>query len=159
LMDRFDQECKKLGLVIQSITVGQLEPSKELAELADQISERERARITREKNAELIAQYKQDQDRRAKEVLAEQKRALVDATSKREVEEGGAKQLKEVEESKLEQELKSAGARLEAAKAQAKAVLTKGKAEATVILAHNKAEVAGLRTAVAGFGNPDAFAQ
>jgi hypothetical protein len=48
---------------------------------------------------------------------------------------------------------------LEAAKQQAEALLVKGQAEASVIEQQNAAEVAGLRTAVLGFGSASQYAQ
>jgi regulator of protease activity HflC (stomatin/prohibitin superfamily) len=159
LMDKLAPRCEELGIMIESVTVAQLEMSKGLRELATQIAERERMRIMREKNKELVAQHKQDQERRAKELLSDQNRMLVDAKTKLGVQGEKAKQAKEVEEARLEQELKAAQTRLEAARQQVKAILTKARADAAVITAQNKAEVAGLKTAVDGFPSPDAFAQ
>jgi hypothetical protein len=159
MMEKMGPQCLKVGIVIDSVTVAHLETNKDLSALASQISDREQARILRDKNDELIAQYKQDQERRAKEMLVLQSQELVDAKSKLGVETEKAQQSKEVEEAKLKQEMKSAMARLDAAREQAKAVLTKGKASAAVIVAQNKAEVAGLKTAVGGFPSADHFAQ
>ena len=159
LMNKVTGPCEKLGILIESITVAQIEMGAALTQLADQIAQREQARITREKNKELVAQHKQDQELKAKEGLVEQKRAIVDAGTRLEVETEKAKQLKEVEEARLKQELEAAQTRLEAAKDQALAVVTKGEAEAAVIKADNEAQVAGLKTAVLGFPSPEQFAQ
>jgi regulator of protease activity HflC (stomatin/prohibitin superfamily) len=159
LMEKVTPRCKELGIVIDSISLADLEPSEELTKLAEQISERERTRVVREKNRDLIAQYQQDQERAATEALKRQNQELVEANTKLKVEKEKAEQSKEVEEKKLKQELEAAQTRLEAARNQAKALVTKGKAEAAVINAQNEAEVSGLRTAVRGFPSADEFAQ
>jgi hypothetical protein len=159
LMDKVTPRCQELGIVVESITLAQLGQSDELTKLAEQISERERTRVEREKNQDLIAQYQQDQERAATEALKQQNKELVEAGTKLKVEKEKAQQSKEVEEKKLKQELEAARTRLEAARDQAKAQVTRGKAEAAVINAQNEAEVSGLRTAVRGFPSVDDFAQ
>jgi hypothetical protein len=150
--------CEELGVVIESLSIGRMDPSKELRELALQISQREQARLTREKNQELIEQYKQDQKLKAAEALQKQNEEVVQANTRLKVQETKANQMKEVEEAKLKVELKSAEIRLQAARDRAKATLNKGKNEAEVIAAQNDAEVAGLRTAIQGFPSPDHYA-
>jgi hypothetical protein len=159
LMAKVTGPCEELGILIESITVAQIDAGQALTQLAEQIAQREQARITREKNKELVAQHQQEQELKAKEALVDQKRAIVDAKTRLGVETEKAQQLKEVEEARLKQELKAAQTRLEAAKNQARAVITKGRAEAAVIKAGNEAEVSGLRTAVNGFPTPEQFAQ
>lgn len=150
--------CEKLGIVIESLSIGRMDPSKELRELAQQISQREQTRLAREKNQELIEQYKQDQKLQAAEALQKQNEEVVQAKTRLKVQETKANQLREVEEAKLKVELKSAEIRLQAARDRAKATLNKGKNEAEVITAQNESEVAGLRTAIQGFPTPDHFA-
>ncbi|HEY7327523.1 MAG TPA: SPFH domain-containing protein [Gemmataceae bacterium] len=151
--------CEELGVVIESLSIGRMDPSKELGELAQQISQREQARLAREKNQELIEQYKQDQKLKAAEALQKQNEEVVLANTRLKVQETKAEQMKEVEEAKLKVELKSAEIRLQAARDRAKATLNKGKNEADVLAAQNDAEVAGLRTAIQGFPSPDHYAQ
>lgn len=151
--------CEELGIVIESLSIGRMDPSKELAELAQQISQREQTRLAREKNQELIEQYKQDQKLKATEALQKQNEDVVLANTRLKVQETKANQMKEVEEAKLKVELKSAEIRLQAARDRAKAILNKGKNEADVITAQNESEIAGLRTAIQGFPSPDHFAQ
>jgi len=150
--------CEKLGIVIESLSIGRMDPKKELLELAQQISQREQARLAREKNQELIEQYKQDQKLKATEALQKQNEEVVLANTRLKVQETKANQMKEVEEAKLKVERKSAEIRLQAARDRAKAILNKGKNEADVITAQNESEVAGLRTAIQGFPSPDHFA-
>jgi hypothetical protein len=150
--------CEELGIVIESLSIGRMDPKKELLELAQQISQREQARLAREKNQELIEQYKQDQKLKATEALQKQNEEVVLANTRLKVQETKANQMKEVEEAKLKVELKSAEIRLQAARDRAKAILNKGKNEADVITAQNESEVAGLRTAIQGFPSPEYFA-
>lgn len=159
LMDKVAPACQKVGVLIEEIAVGQPEKNTELSKLQDQIAERERTRVTREKNKQLVAQHTAEQQQKAKEALAEQRKAVVEANTKLEREKINAARLKEVEKLRLEADLKSAEARLEGAKKRAEATVTEGKAEAAVITAKNEAEVASLKTAVGGFASPEQFAQ
>ncbi len=160
LIDKVTPICKDLGIVIEAITLADMDlTSKELAELADKISERERTRVTREKYQQQIEQYKTEQAQKAAEALKDQKDKLVQAETRRKVEMTNAQKAMEVQEKKLEQELKAARVRLEAARDRVKATLSKGKADAAVINAQNEAEVSGLRTAILGFTSADHYAQ
>ena len=159
LMERVAPQCKKVGVVIESITVTQPDMNAPLAELAGQISDREKTRLVRETNKQLVEQYKAQQDKASQDVLVKQKSEMVDAKKGLAVATKLAKQTKEVEEAKLKNDLENAQIELEAAKEQAKATLTRGKADADIILAKNKAEVAGLKTAIEGFSSPEQFAQ
>jgi len=161
LMAKVKSPCERVGIVIESITLAQsvTAPEKdELTKLADIISERERARLTREQNKEKIAQYKKDQETKAAEALSEQNSKKVAAQTKLEVEQKNAQRRKEVEEAKLKQELLNAETRLTAAKSQAKATLSLGEAEAKVITLQNEAEVSGLKKKVESFPSADYFA-
>lgn len=153
------EEWARVGVRIESITVGQLAMNADLKKLAEQIAQRETTRVERDKNLKLVEQYKQEQELKAKEALAEQRKHVVKANQGLKVETTRAKQAKETETAKLENELKAAQARLDAAEKQARAIRTRAQGEADVILAQNKAEVAGLERAVAGFPSPEHFAQ
>lgn len=159
LMKKVAPECEKVGVLIETITVAQPEMNKDLEKLASAIADREQARLTREKNKQLIEQHKQEQELKAKEALAEQRTLVVQANTKLEQEKIIAERRKSVEKAKLEAELKSAEARLEGAKERAKGMVTKAKNEAEGITAQNEAEVAGLKTAIGGFGSPEQYAQ
>ena len=142
--------------MIESVTLAQMEAP---ADLANQIRERELARVAREKNVDRIAQFKTEQELKAAEALKTQEQDKVDAGTRLIQAQTKSQQRKEVEESKLKQDLANAKLRLEGARAQAKATLAGGKAEADVIMLQNEAEVSGLRKAVQGFPSPDHFAQ
>ncbi len=160
LMNKVTPICKELGIVVESITLADMDMSqKDLAELKDKISEREQTRVKREKFHEQIEQYKTEQLQKAAEALDEQKGKVVQATTLLKVEMTNAQKMKEVEEQKLQQELKAAEVRRDAARDRVKATLSKGKADAAVITAQNEAEVSGLRTAIQGFPSPDEYAQ
>lgn len=159
LMDKVAPACKKVGVIIDTITVAQPEMNKDLEKLADAISRREQTRLERDKNKQLVQQHVQEQLQQAKEAEADQKEQVVKASTKLEQEKINAQRRQEVEQTRLEASLKSANARLEGAKERAKATVTKGKGDAAVIMAKNEAEVAGLRTAVAGFPSPEQYAQ
>jgi hypothetical protein len=156
LMETVVPMCQKLGLEIESITLARMEAPEDLV---TQISDRELARVQREKNQELIGQHKSEQTLQAKQALKEQAKAKVEAKRDLEVAQTLAEQRKEVEEAKLKQDLDNARTRLEAAKSKAKEVLANAKAEADVTHLTNEAEVAGLRTAVQGFPSAEHFAQ
>jgi hypothetical protein len=156
LMDTVVPMCQKIGLEIESITLARMEAPPDLVE---QISDRELARVQREKNQELIGQHKSEQKLMAKQALKEQEKAKVEARRDLQVAETAAQQRTEVEEAKLKQDLENAQTRLEAARSKAKEVLANAKAEADVTTLQNEAEVAGLRKAVGGFPSADYFAQ
>ncbi len=156
LMETVVPMCQKLGLEIESITLARMEAPPDLVE---QISDRELARVQREKNQELIGQHKSEQTLQAKQALKEQEKAKVEAKRDLQVAQTTAQQRKEVEEAKLKQDLENAQVRLEAARSKAKEVLAHAKAEAEVTNLTNEAEVAGLRKAVLGFPSPEHFAQ
>src|SRR5262249_38164411 len=159
LEEKVKPQCRELGVMIETITVAEIEPNAEVKELADQIFIRETTRAARAKNAGLVQQHKSEMEKKANEALEEQKSKLVEANRDLKVANKQAEQRTKVEEAKLQNDLKAATTRLEAAKEQAKATITRGKAEATIINADNEAEVAGLKTAVAGFPTPDHYAQ
>src|SRR5262249_52031880 len=156
VLERVGARCQKEGVAIESVTIAQMEPPEELKKL---IIERELARVAREKNADKIGQYKEEQELKANEALKQQQSESVAAEKRIVQAQALAEQRKKVEESRLRQELASAKLRLEAAKDKARAVVAAGKAEADVINLQNDAEVSGLRKAVQGFPSPEHFAQ
>ena len=135
--------CAELGVVVESITIGQSDMDADLEALAGQIADREQARLEREKNASLIDQYKQAQELAATTAKKEQNEEKVAATTKLNTATTEAEQKLEVEQKKLEQDLKNAETNLKAAKEQAEAVLAQAEADAEVITKENEAKVAG----------------
>jgi regulator of protease activity HflC (stomatin/prohibitin superfamily) len=156
LLDKVKPRSEELGVEIRAVTLADLKPPLELSE---QISQRELARVEREKNVVRIGQFKAEQELKAKESLKQQAAEKVEAETRLIQGKKKSEQLKAVEEARLKQELANTQLRLDAARNQAEAVLATGKAEAAVIHLQNDAEVAGLRTAMQGFGSPMHFAQ
>jgi hypothetical protein len=159
LMDKVAPSCREVGVAVDSITVGRLDLNDDLKKLADQIAERERTRVARDQNKQLVAQWTQKQKEAAAAALKEQNNQVVAANTGLKVETKRVEQLKEVAEARLKRELAVAQVNLEAARDKAKALLLEGKAQAAVIMAENEAKVAGLKTAIGGFPSPDHFAQ
>jgi hypothetical protein len=127
--------------------------------LADQIAQRELARVDREKNEVLVRQHKAQQELAAKQGLKLQATEKVGAETRLIQARTKLDQSKEVEMSRLMQDLANAKIELEAAKSEAEAKLATGKAQADVIGLQNEAEISGLKTAVEGFGSIENFAQ
>jgi regulator of protease activity HflC (stomatin/prohibitin superfamily) len=148
--------CQELGIDVRAVTLADMTPP---ADLAEQISLRDLARVEQGKNRNLTQQFKEQQKLMAAKTLKEQAMKKVEAETRLVKEKTNAKQRLEVQELALKQELESAQVRLEAARKQAQATLTKGRAAADVILANNQAEVAGLRKAVQGFQSAQHYAQ
>lgn len=156
LLEKVKPRCDELGVDIRAVTLADMTPP---PELADQIAQRELARVELERNQVRLGQFRAQQELKAKEALREQAKEKVEAETRLVQAKTRAAQLKEVEESKLNQELANAQLKLDAAKKQAEAKLAKGQAEAAVIRLKNEAEVAGLQQAVAGFDSIEQFAQ
>ncbi len=156
LLAKVQPRCRDLGIEIRAVLLGEMKPP---AELSDQISMRDLARVEQQKNAVRLGQYKEMQKLKAIETMKEQTREMVEANTRLQVMNTQAKQQLEVEELKLKQELENAKIGLDAAHSRAEAILAKGKASAAVIQLQNEAEVAGLRTAVQGFATAAHFAQ
>jgi hypothetical protein len=149
-------QCEELGLDIEAVTLGSLDIPPDLAE---QISARDVARATLDKNKTKVEQYKTEQELQAAKALAQQATEKVTAETRLSQAKTLATTKKENEKTRLETDLANAQLKLDAAREQAKAVLARGKAEADIINFNNEAEVAGLRKAVQGFAGVQNFAQ
>ena len=158
LMAKVKPECAKVGITIDYIAVGETHMNETLNELAEQIREREQARIARKTNEQKVIQYEQEQTLKSTEALSEQRRKVIAATTKLERAKIDAQRMIATLEAEQEALVKSAQARLDGAKKRAEAIQTTGEAEAAVITAENEAEVASLKTAIAGFGTAQSFA-
>jgi regulator of protease activity HflC (stomatin/prohibitin superfamily) len=156
LLAKVKPQCAALGVEVRAVTLADMRPP---ADLADQIAQRELARVEQAKNAARLRQYRAAQELQAKQALKDQAKAKVEAETRLIQAKTKASQLKEVALSQAKQDLENAQVALEAAEKQAEATLTKGKAEAAVINLQNEATVAGLRRAMQGFVNAQSFAQ
>lgn len=156
LLNKVKPRCAELGVELRAVALAEFRPPQELS---SQISQRELARVEREKNVVRQGQYKAEQELRSKEALKQQATEKVAAETRRIQAQTKSEQMKEVAEARLKQELANAQLQLDAAHKTAEATLAKGKAEAAVIMLDNEAEVSGLAKAVQGFDSVQSFAQ
>jgi regulator of protease activity HflC (stomatin/prohibitin superfamily) len=157
--EKVKPDCQKIGIVIEPISLAQIDPTEDLTELLSQIADRTRARNTRLTNTETIAQLKTQQGVLLKEAQKLRETALGDARTELNREQQKAEGALAAQEAKLKQDMENAQFALEAAQADAKATLSRGKADAELIQKKNDAEVSGLKTAIQGFPSADAYAQ
>jgi hypothetical protein len=111
LLDKVKPKSQELGVEIRAVTFADLKPP---TELADQISQRELARVEREKNVVRIGQFKAEQELTAKESLKQQATEKVGAETRLIQGKTKSEQLKAVEESRLKQELANTQLKLDA---------------------------------------------
>jgi SPFH domain / Band 7 family len=156
LLDKVKPQCEALGVEVRAVTLADMLPPEELAE---QIAQRELARVEQAKNNVRLRQYRAEQELKAKESLKTQAKEKVQAETRLIQAKTQSSQLKDVAQARFTQELENAQLALDAAEKQAEATLANGKAEALVINMKNEAEVAGLRKAVQGFASVQTFAQ
>ncbi len=156
LLAKVKPQCQALGVEVRAVTLADMLPP---AELADQIAQRELARVEQAKNAVRLRQYRAEQELKSKESLKTQAKEKVEAETRLIQAKTKAEQLTEVALARFTQDLENAQIALDAAEKQVEATLAKGKAEAAVINLQNEAEVAGLRKAVQGFASVQTFAQ
>jgi regulator of protease activity HflC (stomatin/prohibitin superfamily) len=151
------ENCKKQGVDVLAVAITSIRPPEAIA-----LPVREREVAKQELNQFEQEKFQQESEAllRVQELLADQRKAIVEAeqsvvelTTKAEQEQAVAKTL-------ASQKLAVAKIGLEAVKAQASAVVAEAEASATVIRARNKAELAGLATRVQAFeGDGSAMAQ
>jgi hypothetical protein len=156
LLAKVQPRCRELGIDIRAVLLGPMPPP---PELADQISQRDLARVKQAQNMALIGQYKEMQKLKSIEALKKQNTEKVHAETRLSVTKTLIQQQKEVAEAKLKQDLENAQIRLDAARLRAESVMKTAKADAAVIDAQNEAEVAGLRATVKSFTSAAQFAQ
>ncbi len=156
LLEKVKPQCAALGVEVRAVTLADMRPP---AELADQIAQRELARVEQAKNGARLRQYRAAQELKAKEALKDQAKSKVEAETRLIQAKTKATQMKEVALSQATQDLENAQLVLDAAEKQAEATITKGKADAAVIDLQNDAKVAGLRKAMQGFADVQSFAQ
>ncbi|MBX9787562.1 MAG: hypothetical protein K2Y37_01475 [Pirellulales bacterium] len=156
LLSKVKPRCTEMGVDVRAVTLADMRPPDELS---DQISQRELARVEREKNIVRLRQYQAEQELKAKEALKQQAREKVEAETRVVQAKTKATQMLEVEESGLKQDLTNAQVTLDAARNQAEATLARGRADAAVIQLNNQAKVSGLQTAIDGFGSAQQYAQ
>lgn len=141
--------CKKQGIEILNVSITSIQPPQEIASpiRAREVAKQQLARYQQEKLQQLSeAQLKVQQ------LLANQKKELVEAEQGVVEQTTKADQDQKVAVTLAEQKLKVSETELEAAANKAAAVMAEGKAAADVIRFKNKAELAGLEARVRAFG-------
>lgn len=157
LVKSLTENCKKQGIEVLAVAVTSIQPPEAIAEPVRlrEVAKQELAEFKREQ-----LQQVSEADLKVQEVLAEQKKALVEAEQSVIEKTTKAEQEQQVAVTLAEQKLKVAQTQLEAAKDKASAITAKGQAEADVIRFNNKAEVAGLSARVSAFdGDGSALAR
>ena len=149
LVKNLTENCKQQGVEILAVAITSIQPPEEIATpvRAREVAKQELAQYKQEKLQQLSeAQLK------VQEVLAEQKKLLVEAEQEVVQKTTKADQEQQVAVTLASQKLKVAETHLEAAKDKASAITAKARAEADVIRFNNTAEVAGLAARVSAFG-------
>ncbi len=157
--EKVKPDCQKIGIVIEPITLAQIDPTADLEELLTQIADRTRARNTRLKNTETIAQTRTLLGVRLKEASKLRETEMGNARTELEKEQQRTEGALMAQDAKLKQDLENAHLGLESAQEDAKATLARGKVDADLIQKKNEAEVSGLKTAMQGFPSADHFAR
>jgi regulator of protease activity HflC (stomatin/prohibitin superfamily) len=149
LVKHLTENCKKQGIEILAVAITSIQPPEEIAMPVR----------AREVAKQQLAQYNQEkiqQDSEAllkvQEVLADQKKLLVEAEQAVVEKTTKSEQEQKVAVTLASQKLKVAETTLEAAKDKASAITAKARADADVIRFNNAAEVAGLAARVSAFG-------
>jgi regulator of protease activity HflC (stomatin/prohibitin superfamily) len=140
--------CKKQGIEILAVAITSIQPPEEIATpvRAREVAKQELAQFNQEKIQQLS-----EAQLRVQQVLAEQKKKLVEAEQSVVEKTTRAEQEQTVAMTLAGQKLKVAQTQLEAARDKASAITAKAKADAEVIRFNNAAEVAGLAARVSAF--------
>ena len=149
LVKQLTSNCKKQGIEILAVAITSIQPPDEIA---GPVRLREVAK-------QQLAQYKQEEIQqvseaqlKVQEMLAQQKKRMVEAEQSVVEKTTKTKQEQTVAVTLAEQKLKVSETQLEAAKDKASAITAKAQADADVIRFNNTAEVSGLAARVAAFG-------
>lgn len=154
-LEKFLREtCRGWGVSINSVLIRDIIPPQEIAEI---IRNRELAQQEAKKFKQQIEQAKSATELEEQNMLAEQRKAIVEAET-REITSAIA-----AEQSKLEKviaaktELQAASINLEKVSAETKAKLTIAEADRSVIASRNRSEVEILKLNVEAFGGGSAY--
>ena len=149
LVEELKKNCKKQGIEILAVSVTSIQPPEAIA---GPVRDREVAK-------QRLAQFKQEElqqlseaQLKVQEVLATQKKELVEAEQAVVEKTTKAEQMQTVARTLAEQKLAVAETAFEAAKDKASAIIAKAEADAAVIKFNNIAEVSGLAARVSAFG-------
>ncbi len=157
LLKKVSPRCAELGVEIRAVTLADMHPPQEIAE---QIAQRELARVELEKNVAQVRQFHTAQELAAKQALKAQAKEKVEAQTRLLQAKTKADQMLEVETLRLKQELDNAQLQLDAGQESGRRDFGQrqsGSGRDQPLT--NAAEVSGLRKAVEGFSGAQAFAQ
>jgi len=148
LVEDLTRNCKKQGIEILAVAITSIKPPEEIATPVRlrEVAKQRQAQFVQEKIQQLS-----EAQLRVQQVLADQRKKLVEAEQGVVEKTTKAEQDQQVAVTLAEQKLKVAETKLAAARDQARAAIAKGQAEADVIRFNNKAELAGLAARVAAF--------
>ena len=143
------ENCKKQGIEILAVAITSITPPDAIAApVRDrEVAKQELSQFTQEK-----LQQVSEAQLKVQEILADQKRKLVEADQAVNQQVTKAEEHNQVAVTLAEQKRKVAGTQLEAAKDKAAAVMAKAEADAEVIRFNNTADLAGLASRVRAFG-------
>ncbi len=153
LVKKLTANCKEQGIEILAVAITSIQPP---AEISAPVQARE---VAKQELAQFVEETKQqisEADLKVQEVLADQKKLLVEAEQTVVEKTTRAEQEQTVAQTLAEQKLKVAETELAAARDKATSVTAKARADADVIVFNNTAEVAGLAARVAAFGGDGA---
>ncbi|GAC1465919.1 MAG: SPFH domain-containing protein [Isosphaeraceae bacterium] len=149
LVKHLTLNCKKQGVEILAVAITSIQPPQEIA---TPVRAREVAKQKLAQYVQETVQQLSEAQLKVQEVLAGQKRELVEAEQAVVEKTTRAEQDQSVARTLAAQKLKVAETQFEASKDKASAVTAKARASAAVIQFNNKAEVAGLTARVEAFG-------
>src|SRR5579864_1934827 len=147
------ENCKKQGIEILNVSITSIQPPQEIATpiRAREVAKQQLSRFQQEKLQQLS-----EAQLRVQQLLADQKKEVVEADQAVVEKTTRAEQDLRVAVLLAEQKLKVAETQLEAATNQASALVAEAQASAAVIRFKNKADLAGLAARVQAFGGDGA---
>jgi len=148
------EQCFKEGIIIKNVSITEMKPPREIAEL---IKRREEARLLKAKYLKEKEREKEEKKLAMEKRLQERSRRVKEIEAEMAVRKTRAEQDKEVAIVEAKKMLSVAELRLEAARKRALAVRAKGEAEADVIRYNNLAEASGIVKAVEAFGKGESY--
>jgi regulator of protease activity HflC (stomatin/prohibitin superfamily) len=153
LIKSLTENCKKQGVEILAVAITSIQPPEEIA---TPVRQREVAKQERSQFVQERLQQVSEAQLMVQQVLADQKRLLVEAEQLVVQKTTKAEEEQQVAVTLAEQQLAVSKTKLEATVDQAAAIRAKAEADAEVIRYNNKAELAGLAARVQAFGGDGA---
>ena len=149
LIRALTENCKKQGVEILAVAITSIQPPEEIA---GPVRQREVAKQELSQFIQERLQQVSEAQLKVQQILADQKRLLVEAEQLVVQKTTKAEEEQQVAVTLAEQKLAVSRTKLEATVDQAAAIMAKAQADADVIRFNNKAELAGLAARVQAFG-------